>query len=76
MIAPSASIQHGQKGLYVFVVDEQSRAALRPVTVSHQNTINAVVTKGVNEGDRVVTTGQFLLQPGTPVNIDAAASGS
>ena len=76
LIAPSASIQHGQKGLYVFVVDEQSRAALRPVTVSHQNTINAVVTKGLNEGDRVVTTGQFLLQPGTPVNIDTAASGS
>ena len=46
------------------------------MTVSHQNTINAVVTKGLNEGDRVVTTGQFLLQPGTPVNIDTAASGS
>ena len=76
LIAPSAAVQHGQKGLYVFVVDEQSRAALRTVTVSHQNTIDAVVTKGLNEGDRVVTTGQFLLQPGTPVNIDTAASGS
>ena len=49
---------------------------MRPVTVSHENTVNSVVTQGVKEGDRMVTVGQFLLQPGTPVAIDAAASGS
>jgi multidrug efflux system membrane fusion protein len=76
LIVPSAAVQHGQNGLFVYVVDDQSRAALRPVTVAHQNTVNAVVAKGVNEGDKVVTTGQFLLQPGTLVNIDAATSGS
>jgi multidrug efflux system membrane fusion protein len=76
LIAPSASVQHGQKGLYVYVVDDQNRAAMRPVTVSHQNTVDAVVTQGLREGDRVVTIGQFLLQPGTPVAIDAAATGS
>jgi multidrug efflux system membrane fusion protein len=76
LIVPSASVQHGQKGLYVYVVDENSRAAMRPVTVSHQNTTDAVVTQGVKEGDKVVTIGQFLLQPGTPVAIDASANGS
>jgi multidrug efflux system membrane fusion protein len=76
LVVPSAAIQHGQKGLFVFIVDQENRAALRDVTVSHQNTVSAVVTKGVNEGDRIVTTGQFLLQPGTPVNIDTATSGS
>jgi hypothetical protein len=49
---------------------------MRPVTVSHQNTADAVVTQGVKEGDKVVTIGQFLLQPGTPVAIDTAANGS
>jgi hypothetical protein len=38
--------------------------------------VNSVATQGVKEGDRVVTVGQFLLQPGTPVTIDAAANGS
>jgi multidrug efflux system membrane fusion protein len=76
LVVPTAAIQHGQKGLYVYVVDDQSRAAMRPVTVSHQNTVTAVVTQGVKEGDRVVTVGQFLLQPGTPVAIDTAANGS
>ena len=60
-------------GLFVYVVDDQNRAAMRPVTVSHENTVNAVVDKGVNEGDRVVTVGQYVLQPGTPVAIDAAS---
>jgi membrane fusion protein, multidrug efflux system len=76
LIVPTASVQHGQKGLYVYVVDDQNRAAMRPVTVSHENTVNSVVTQGVKEGDRVITVGQFLLQPGTPVAIDAAATGS
>ena len=34
------------------------------------------LSKGKLEGDKVVTMGQFLLQPGTPVAIDATASGS
>jgi multidrug efflux system membrane fusion protein len=76
LLVPTAAVQHGQKGLYVYVVDDENRAAMRPVTVSHENTVNAVVTEGVKEGDRVVTVGQFLLQPGTPVAIDTAANGS
>jgi multidrug efflux system membrane fusion protein len=76
LLVPTASVQHGQKGLYVYVVDDQNRAAMRPVTVSQENTVNSVVTQGVKEGDRVVTVGQFLLQPGTPVAIDATANGS
>src|SRR5271156_1929297 len=76
LMVPTASVQHGQKGLYVYVVDDQNRAAMRPVTVSHENTVNSVVTQGLKEGDRVVTVGQFLLQPGTPVAIDATANGS
>jgi multidrug efflux system membrane fusion protein len=75
-MVPTASVQHGQKGLYVYVVDDQNRAAMRPITVSHEDTVNSVVTQGVKEGDRVITVGQFLLQPGTPVAIDAAATGS
>ena len=51
LIVPTAAIQHGQKGLYVFIVDDQNRAALRQVKVSHQDTVNAVVTEGVKEGD-------------------------
>jgi multidrug efflux system membrane fusion protein len=76
LIVPAAAVQHGQKGLYVYIVDDQSRAALRNVKLSHQNTESAVVTEGVKEGDRIITTGQFLLQPGTAVTVDTNGTGS
>ncbi len=76
LTVPAVAIQHGQKGLFAYVVDDQNRAALRNVTVSRQNIDTMVVTEGLKEGDRVITTGLFLLQPGTPVAVDVAGSGS
>ena len=34
-------------------IDDQNRAALRPVVVTHQDLETAVIDKGVNEGDKV-----------------------
>ena len=70
LIIPADAVQHGQSGLYVYVVDDQNRASVRPVKVAQQNTMTAVISDGLKEGDRVVTTGQFLLQPGSLVAID------
>jgi multidrug efflux system membrane fusion protein len=74
LIVPTEAIQHGPGGLFVYVVDDQNRAAMRPVTVTHQDLENAVVDKGVNEGDKIVTVGAYVLQPGSRVTIDATAS--
>jgi multidrug efflux system membrane fusion protein len=71
---PTVAVQHGPNGLFVYVIDDKNRAAMRPVTVTHQNTETAVVDKGVSAGDRVVTVGQYVLQPGTLVAIDTAAN--
>ena len=46
---------------------------VRQVKVAHQNTTTAVISDGLKEGDRVVTAGQFLLQPGAHVAIDAGS---
>jgi membrane fusion protein, multidrug efflux system len=68
---PEDAIQHGQNGLFVYVIDEQNRAAVRPVKVARQNTTTAVISEGLSGGEQVVTTGQLLLQPGALVAIDA-----
>lgn len=74
LIAPTEAIQHGPGGLYVYVIDDKNRAAMRPVTVTHQDLQRSVIDKGVNEGDKIVTVGAYVLQPGSPVTIDATAS--
>ena len=55
-------------------IEAEGVTAMRPVTVTHQDTETAVVEKGVSAGDRVVTVGQYILQPGTLVAIDTAAN--
>jgi membrane fusion protein, multidrug efflux system len=73
LIVPGDVVQHGQNGLYVFVVDDQNRAQVRQVKVAHQDTTTAVISDGLTEGDRVVTSGEFLLRPGSIVSIDAGS---
>ena len=75
LVVPDRAVQHGPDGLFVYVADDQSRAAVRPVAVSHEDEDLAVIDKGLNEGDRVVTVGQFGLQPGARVAIEAGAGG-
>ena len=73
LIVPTEVVQHGQNGLYVFIIDDQNRAQVRQVKVAHQDTTTAVISEGLKEGDRVVTSGQFLLQPGSIVSIDTGS---
>ena len=73
LVVPTETVQHGQSGLFVYVVDDQNRAAVRPVKVAHQNAATAAISEGLKEGERVVTVGEFLLQPGAQVAIDAGS---
>jgi len=73
LIVPAEVVQHGQNGLYVFIVDDQNRAQVRQVKIARQDTATAVIADGLKEGDRVVTSGQFLLQPGSIVSIDTGS---
>jgi membrane fusion protein, multidrug efflux system len=73
LIVPTEVVQHGQNGLYVFIVDDQNRAQLRQVKIAHEDTVTAVISEGLKDGDRVVTSGQFLLQPGSIVSIDTGS---
>jgi membrane fusion protein, multidrug efflux system len=73
LIVPADVVQHGQNGLYVFTVDNQNRAQVRQVKVAHEDTASAVISEGLKEGDRVVTSGEFLLQPGSIVSVDAGS---
>jgi len=53
----------------VFTVDEKGTAQPRPVEVGEWAGENWIITKGLNQGDRVITDGVMKLGPGAPVRI-------
>jgi multidrug efflux system membrane fusion protein len=68
-ILPDAAIEHGPNGEFVYVVKPDSTIAMQPVTLGYQDDTMAVVDKGLNGGEQVVTGGQSRLQSGTRVAI-------
>ena len=74
LVVPSAAIQTGQSGLYVFVVKPDSTAEVRPVTVDRMQGNVSVVNSGLSVGEQVVLEGQLRLATGTRVAPRAAAA--
>jgi multidrug efflux system membrane fusion protein len=68
---PSAAIQRGPQGLFVWVVTEKDVAEVRKIQVGPATGSSSIITSGVNEGDRVVTDGQYKLQSNVPVIVSA-----
>jgi multidrug efflux system membrane fusion protein len=69
VVVPSEAVQVGQDGQHVFVVKEDNRVEMRPVTIGRTNLGEAIITKGLAAGEKVVREGQFLLGPGSRIEI-------
>jgi multidrug efflux system membrane fusion protein len=73
IVAPAEAVQRGQNGEYVFVVKQDHTVESRPVTVSRSDEREAVIEKGLQPGETVVTDGQLRLQQGSKVQIKGEA---
>jgi multidrug efflux system membrane fusion protein len=69
IVIPSQAVQTGQDGQHVFVVKDGSAVDIRPVIVSRSLNGESVIAKGLQPGEQVVTDGQFLLGPGSKVQV-------
>jgi multidrug efflux system membrane fusion protein len=76
LVIPATAVVAGQQGSFVFVVQPDSSAATRAVTVNRTAGDFAIVSGDVQEGDRVVVDGQLRLRQGSKVQIKAAADTS
>jgi multidrug efflux system membrane fusion protein len=74
VLIPSAAVQTGQNGQYVFVVAPYNTAELRNVTVSRVVGSDSVITSGIRAGEQVVTDGQVRLTPGKKVALSKPAN--
>ena len=67
VVVPSAAIQAGQTGKYVFVVDSNLVAHQRTVETGPSVGTQTVILSGVAAGERVVTDGQLAVVNGARV---------
>jgi membrane fusion protein, multidrug efflux system len=74
-VVPDDAVQHGTDGLYAFTVNQDNKAELRKVKVTRSIDGRSVISEGLSPGERVITAGQFKVQPGSPVTTAVASSG-
>jgi membrane fusion protein, multidrug efflux system len=68
---PPTAVQRGPQGLFAWVVTAENTAVVRQIQVGPATDDSIIVTSGLNDGDRVVTDGQYKLQPNAPVIVNA-----
>lgn len=69
VVVPAQSVQSGQNGTYVFVVNPDMAVRVQPVKTGASLEGKTVIEHGLAGGETVVTDGQMLLVPGAKVRI-------
>lgn len=68
-VAPTAAVQRGPDGAYVYVIDKEDKAQVRQIVTGLQTEKLTVVQSGLKEGERVVVTGFSRLSGGEKVRV-------
>jgi multidrug efflux system membrane fusion protein len=76
VVVPAPALVSGQQGTFVFVVGPDGRAHTRPVQSSRTVQNLAVITKGLEAGEQIVTDGQIRLTEGAKVQIRSGGTGA
>jgi len=74
IVLPETAVQPGQDGSFVYLMDENNKVKIQPITVSRQLGAEVVIGSGVRPGDRVITDIPQTLSPGATVQLAGAES--
>jgi multidrug efflux system membrane fusion protein len=69
---PSAAIQRGPNGVFAYVVKSDFTVEVRALKVGEESGSLTIVRDGIRDGERVVTSNQYRLQPGARVKISSS----
>jgi multidrug efflux system membrane fusion protein len=69
VLAPSAAIQFGTNGTFVYALDGDKKVKIRQLKIGASDGENTVVTEGLSAGDRVVLEGTDRLKDGSDVEV-------
>ncbi len=68
IVIPQSALQVDQQGVYVMIVDSERKAQVRRVETGQSKGASMVVTKGLKEGELVITEGLQKVRPGQVVS--------
>lgn len=69
LLIPSAALQYGSRGTFVYVVGEGDKVELRRVLAGPSSGEWTVIESGVQPGERLVLEGTDRLRDGSPVQV-------
>jgi len=72
IVVPTAAVQRGPNGTFVYVVNDDNTVSVRPATVGQQDDTQAVIESGLKSSERVVTTSFSQLTDGSRIVIGSA----
>lgn len=67
ILIPQRAVQQGSKGHFVWVVNKENKAEMRPVTVGAWQGDDWFISEGIRSGERVVVDGGLTLRSGISV---------
>jgi len=73
ILVPQRSVQQSAKGHFVWVINKDGQAEVRPVVMGEWIGDDWFVFEGLKSGERVVVDGGLMLQPGMTVTIKESA---
>jgi len=71
-VIPSAAIQRGAQGMFVYVVKADQKASLRPVKLGPVDGQRIAVSEGLTPGEMVIIDGMDRLREGAAVEVTSA----
>ncbi|WP_440490734.1 MdtA/MuxA family multidrug efflux RND transporter periplasmic adaptor subunit [Serratia nevei] len=69
IVVPTAAVQMGNEGNFVWTMDDEHKVSKRLVTVGIEDSQSVVIASGLNAGQRVVTDGIDQLTEGMKVEV-------
>jgi membrane fusion protein (multidrug efflux system) len=76
ILVPQKAVLQGAQGFFVWLVDKDSKAQIRPVEVGDWQGDNWFVSSGLSPGDRLITDGFMRLAKGVAVRTVTGGSAS
>ncbi|MCG6859818.1 MAG: efflux RND transporter periplasmic adaptor subunit [Chromatiaceae bacterium] len=72
IVISQSALQVDQQGVFVLIVDKENKAQIRRIETGADQGADVVVTKGLAEGDLVITQGVQKVRPGQVVSATPA----